>query len=186
MKRFLFAVLAVFVLAGAAFPAADATTYNSAVSCQEGPVGTNWVMYYGVTPATTALDSVGHHYTQAMWIPYYTETNAYWEAVMPDDATGVEDCNVYVEFSYDRTTWFVGSQASGKIKDQLVAATRVADTLNVQTGVADLYYRTAPWVRLHFDYEAGNPIGTYVTWKLILRKPTTLNIYPSYRIQNKI
>ncbi len=183
---FIASLLAVVLLcASSVFAVATGVTYNTAVSCQEGPVGTGWVMYYGVTATTVAADSIGDNYTQAMWIPFYTESNAYWNMVMYNSATGTEDVDVYVEFSYDRSTWFVGSQASGKIKDQLTT-TMVADTLNIQTGVADNYYKTAPWVRLHFDNQAGNPIGTYATWKLVFRKPTTLNIFPSYIIRNKI
>ncbi len=184
-----FALLLMFsvLLAAPLFAEDNASIYNDPVSCQEGPVGTGWVMYYGVTTTLTDAnnDSAGTHYTQAMWIPYYTESNAFWEAIAYNSALGTEAMDVYVEFSFDRTTWFVGSQSSGKIYNDL-GTTRVADTLNIQTGVLDTYYKTAPWMRLKFVGEATNPTLTYVTWKLVFRKPTTLNIYPSYIIKNKI
>jgi len=144
--------------------AATATTYNNATYFEEGEVGTNYVLYYG-TVATTTSDSIGYDYTKPMYIAPFTEYNCFYYLVMSNSARGTEDCNVYVEYSFDRLTWFVGSAASGKIKDQLTT-TAVSDTLNIIVGVEDTNYKIAPWMRLKFDYEAGNPALTTTTWKL--------------------
>ena len=175
------------LLAVPSFAEDNASIYNDPVTCFEGPVGTGVVMYQGVTTTLTDAnnDSAGTHYTQAMFIAYYTESDAYWEAVAYNSALGTEAMDMYVEFSDDRTTWWVGSQSSGKIYNDL-GTTRVADTLNIQLAVPDTYFKTAKWMRFKWTGEATNPTLTYVTWKVVFRKPTTLNIYPSYIIRNKI
>jgi hypothetical protein len=180
----LYAAFCFMALSSSVFAAANAITYNTAAYASEDKPGTA-VLYYGVTPATTALDSVGTHYTQALWIQPYTESNADFYLVMSDGTVSavVEDCDVYVEYSFDRTTWFVGSANSGKIKDNLTT-TAVSDTLNIIVGSEDLNYKFASWMRFKFVYQTGNPIGTIVTWKAKFFKPTNVP-YPSYKILNK-
>jgi len=177
LKKYILPLLVIAVLMGPAYivvrdaiAAATGKTYNTSVSASEiaGP-GNTWVMYSGVTPTTVATDSIGDFYTKAMWIPEYNNSNCFFDLKCYNSATGTEDMNVYVEYSYDRTTWFVGAANSGEIYDQLTT-TRVSDTLNVIVGSIDTFYRCAPWMRLHFDLQAGNPIGTYANWKLVFRK----------------
>lgn len=171
MKRIgLFFVIAFVLLFGMqnTFAAANGTVRNKATYHDEGAPGSEWVHYYG-SATTVATDSIGTHYTKAMWIADYTAYNAYFYMVMSNDPGGTEDCNVYVEYSFDRTTWFAGSAASGKIKDAL-STTAVSDTLNIVDGVNDTNYKMGLWCRLKFDYQAGNPIGTTLTWHLIFRK----------------
>lgn len=161
------------------FGAATGITYNCAVTITELPgPGQTFVMYSGVTPTTTALDSIGDHYTKWMWIPEFTEHNCFFNIITNNPNTATEKVDVYTEYSYDlvHSTAFVGSAASGLISNDQ-GATRVADTLNVIVGARDTNYDTGLWIRLHFDYQAGSPIGMYTTWKLIFRKdPETLGL----------
>jgi hypothetical protein len=187
MKKLILFIAALMLVSIPAFSGSTSAVYNSPTFCQEGPAGTGWVMYYGYTDSCSVAntDSTGDHYTKAMWIPYYTESDCFFNMQSSNSAGGTEDCNVYVEYSYDRTTWFVGSANSGKIYDQLTT-TMVADTLNVIVGSRDTFYKTAPWMRLHFDWQAGNPCGSVTSWRLIFRKPAAYTKYPTYNIQNKL
>lgn len=181
----IYMVVAIMLVASLSFGAANGTAYNQPVNISEvkGP-GHTYVMYYGRTQATVATDSVGTHYTKAMYMPELQTDNCYFNMVAYNSARGTEDCDVYVEYSYDRITWFVGANASGKIKDQLTT-TMVSDTLNVATGVLDAHYITAPWMRLKFAYQTANPVGTYITWRLVCRKdPETLGLVAA--VANKI
>lgn len=151
------------------FPAANGTVYNTTAMFED--FGAK-VRYYGTT-TTAATDSIGTHYTQAMWIGPLTANNAFYTMVMSNDAGGTEDCNVSLEYSLDRETWFLASLASGVIKDQLTT-TAIYDTLNVQNGSSDPYYKIGLWMRLKFAYQAGNPIGTTLSWSVVFDKPALL------------
>ncbi len=178
MKRIiLLSILAVLLFVGTAQPAATGITYNCAVTITEMPgPGQTFVMYSGLTPATVATDSIGDHYTKWMWIPELTENDCYFNFITNNPNTATEKVDIYVEYSYDRvsSTAFVGTAASGLLSNDQ-AATRVADTLNVIVGARDFNFKTGMWLRLHFDYQAGSPIGMITTWKLIFRKdPETI------------
>ena len=174
--KFLLVGLLIAVVASL-FAAANGTTSNTSVYVDVGPAGSNYVLFYGTTPTTEATDSIGIHYTKAMYIADFNQTEyAYFFLDMYNSATGTEDCNVTVQYSYDLTNWVAGAANSGLIKDQLTT-TAVTDTLNVINGTSDTNFHIYPYMRLKFDYQAGNPIGTYVTWKIRLVKPIDLD-YP--------
>jgi len=178
MKYLRFILFGVLILVVASlFAAANGTTSNTPVYVAIGPAGSNYVLFYGTTPATTASDSIGIHYTKAMYIADFNQTEyVYFYLNMYDSDTGYEDCNVTVQYSYDLTNWVSGSANSGVIQDSLHASA-VTDTLNVINGSSDTNFHIYPYMRLKFDYQAGNPIGTYVTWKIRLVKPIELD-YP--------
>lgn len=163
------------------FPAANATVYNKTALYED--FGSK-IRYYG-SATTAATDCVGIHYTQACFIGPLTSTNAMYRIVMSNDAGGTEDCNVSVEYSLDRETWFAASLASGVIKDQQ-STTATIDTLNVQTGSSDPYYKIGLWFRLKFDYEAGNPIGTTLSWNVVFDKPALLFDKKIAQVRDKI
>lgn len=153
------------------FAAGTSVIYDKPVTVREAKSGGTWVEYSGTAATVIAsTDSIGTHYTQAMYIKEFNQENAYWRAVMSNSARGTEDCNVTVQYSDDRTTWVTGN----KIKDQLTT-TAIADTLNVQAKVGDVYFRTYQWMRLKLEYQAGNPYLTTLTWSIYLQKPATLS-----------
>lgn len=181
MFKKLLVLIVSLVCVGTLFGAATGITYNTTTNVEVGPKGTDYVLFYGQTTATVATDSIGDQYTKAMYIADFQveTTNAFFFVDGYDVTTagsGTEDCNVYVEYSFDRTTWVVGAAASGKIQDQVVT-TAFTDTLNVIAGATDTNFNIYPWMRLHFDYQAGNPIGAYLWWKIRLKKPIDLD-YP--------
>ncbi len=155
------------------------TTKNNTARYEDLP---GMVRYYGTT-TTSSDDSIGIDYTQAFYIAPLTTSNAMWSAVMSNAAGGTEDCNVVLEYSFDLTTWFAASLASGMIKEQLTT-TRIVDTLNVQTGSSDPYYKAAIWARLKNDYQAGNPIGTVLSWDVVFRKASGSENIKFGRVEN--
>jgi len=156
-----------------AFSAANGTTYNARTYIMERDAPTTFLCYYGMTATTTAADCVGTHYTQAMFIGDVNDSPCMWRMVAYNSATGTEDIDVFVEYSFNLADWFLGSVSSGKIKDAL-STTQAADTLNILVGVEDGMYNVAPWMRLKCVGQTGNPIGTYVSYWLSFRKPVGL------------
>ena len=172
MKKYIkiFVMLAVFsMVALTLYAAATGVTYNTTTRVSVGPKGSNYVLFSGQTPATVVGDSIGVMYTKAMYIADFNQTTYAYFMLDMYDATGTEDCDVTVEYSYDLTNWVVGSAASGVIKEQLTPA-GVSDTLNVINLVSDTNFHVYPWMRLKFDYQTGNPTGTYVLWYIRMAK----------------
>ena len=162
MRNKLFAFLLVLALCFPLFGAANGTNYNCTTAVKTAP---GYVQYYG-NFTTAATDCVGTFYTKSMHVGSLTNYgNAYSYLVCSNDAGGTEDVNVYVEYSFDKKTWALGSLGSGVIKDQL-STTAVIDTINVQNAVHDPYYAIFPYMRLKFIGQTGNPIGTTITWKV--------------------
>ena len=162
------------------YAAANGTVNNTTTRVQVGPKGTDMVLFDGQTTTTVATDSIGIHYTKAMYIADFigSTTYAYFFLDMYN-ADGTEDCNVSVEYCFDPAdnAWVAGAANSGVIKDNLTT-TAVTDTLNVIDASNDTNFNIYPWMRLKFDYQAGNPTGTYVWWYVRLFKPTDVR-YPS-------
>lgn len=169
MFLFLFLFLSILLLVNMT-TAADVS--NTTAYAKEGDPGNVWVHYFG-SITTLAADSTDTHYTKAMWIAPFNKELAYFYMVMSNAATGTEDCNVTIQYSFDRTTWYAGAAASGVIKDQLTT-TAVSDTVNTIVGVSDHHFNTALWMRLACDMQAGNPIATTLTWRIALQKPASL------------
>ena len=174
MKRFtiLFAIV-LCLFASQVFGAANAETKNTTTNKAELEKGTDYVVYSGATTTLTALDSIGAQYTKAMYIaPFQTATDLCLVYLEPtNDAHAGEDCNVLVQFSNDLETWTLGSANSGVIRDDL-ATTALVDTVNYAAGTRDWFFNTFDYMRLKFDYQAGNPIGSKTTWRVKLKKPT--------------
>lgn len=168
MRKSIFSLAALLVCAALVFGAANGTNSNCATQVRSYP---GFVIYSG-TFTTAATDCVGTFYTKAMNIGGLSTDNAYSYLVMSNSARGTEDVNVYVEYSFDRSTWTLGSLASGVIKDQLTT-TAIIDTINVQTGVHDPYYAIHPYMRIKFVGQTGNPVATTGTWKVKLFKDPT-------------
>lgn len=170
LASFITGLLLVGLMATLVYAAATGTVKNTDSYYTEGPVGSNYVKYWGVTDATAATDSVGIHYSKALYIAPFAGTTTYALVFldMYNSALGTEDCNVSMEYSNDLATWVAGA---GVIKDQLTT-TEVVDTVNVVTGTTDGRFNTFDYMRFKFDYQTGNPTLTYVTWVLRLQKPT--------------
>lgn len=158
-------LMVLMVAASLVFAAANGTNYNTTTQVRTYP---GYVIYSG-SFTTAVTDCVGTFYTKAMHIGGLSTDNAYSYLVASNSARGTEDVNVYVEYSFDKTTWTLGSLASGVIKDQLTT-TAVVDTINVQTGVNDPYYAMYPYMRLKFIGQTGNPAATTITWKVKLNR----------------
>lgn len=157
------------------FAAATDTTYNAGGTVYETKSDANFIEYR-YTSTTVATDSVGLHFSKAFAIESYNigDAPAYVYLVMSNDASGTEDCNVGIEYSFDRTTWVTGPLNSGVVKDQLTT-TAILDTLNWAGGAPDLAWRTYPWFRLRFDFQAGNPTGTTLTCRIRIPKDSAFN-----------
>ena len=172
-----FICLVLMIFAVQCFAAGTSTLWNRDTYKDEGAPGSAWVHYYGSTATVIAnTDSIGTHYTKAMWIGDYNQLNCYYSMVMSNSARGTEDCNVTIQYSADGdTSWYAGSVSSGKIKDQLTTM-QVQDTVNVIVGVNDDNYPTGLWCRLKFENQAGNPYLTTLTWHLFFRKDPTFQL----------
>jgi len=164
-------LLTMFLIAGQTFAADDSVGKNNPTYKSEYD---GKVRYYGTVSTTVAgTDSVGIDYTKACFIANLNSSNAYFYTIMTNSTRGTEDANISVQYSLDRTTWFLGSQASGVIKDQQ-STTATIDTLNVQTGVTDPNYDVGLYVRLKWDYQAANPAENTGSWSIVFTKPTGL------------
>lgn len=162
MKKYsIFAVIFLLLLL-VTMPAMAGDTYNYAVSTK---IGENYVLYYGTVNTTS--DSIGNHYTQAMFIQELTANNAYIWAVTSNPNTGTEKVDVTAQYSMDRTTWISSTAAIDGLND--LGATSVPDTINVIVGARQVAYGPARWMRILFDGQAGNTKCT-VTWYVLLRK----------------
>lgn len=173
MKKILTVLFCAVILSYAGLYAADDTaTYNTTTKVlHESMPGGIAVVYSGTTTTTSVAgtDSVGDMHTKAMWIGDCKYANAYFTMSCYNSARGTVDYNVYVYYSDDLKTWTLGTAASGKIKDQLTT-TAVTDTLNIQVGARDLNFDAYQWMAFKFDAQSGNPVGTYVTWRVALQK----------------
>jgi hypothetical protein len=171
LKNLKFLFVAVLLLAAVnVFAAATDSTYNAAGTVYKTKTTSNYIEYRFTFPATVAGDSVGIHWSKAFAIESYNigDEPAYFYGLMADDSSGL-DCNVSIEYSFDKTTWVAGPLASGVIKDQLTS-TAIVDTLNWAGGLPDLSWRLYPWARLKLDYQAGNPIGAITTMRVRIPK----------------
>ena len=98
-----------------------------------------------------------------------------------------DDVDVFVEYSPDRSTWKLSTQASGKILDDLNGGTLQADTVNVVAATADVLYNSTIWMRLKYDGQTGNPEATTVTFFLKFTKTVPSSpMSRTQRIRNKI
>ena len=174
-KLFVFLmILAAFVYGGVTTTEHANTTTRVVFESNPGGIA---VVYGGqtTTKSVAGLDSLGDDITKAMYIGDCKSGNAYFTMKAYNSARGTEDYNVYVYYSDDLVTWRVGSAASGKIYDQLTT-TEVTDTLNVIVGARDLNFDSHQWMKILFDAQAGNPVGTYVTWRVaLLKSPLIVN-----------
>ena len=135
-----------------------ADSYDNAVSVRESKSD---LIYYGVQAFTAGAED--SHYTQAMYIGDMNLTNMF--LIAWTNATGGDDVNVFVQYSYDRTTWVLSSIASGQLMDDLNGGTVQADTINV-INTNDQVFHAGVWMRLYFDGQTGNTTPVTVTWSV--------------------
>jgi hypothetical protein len=143
------------------FCAFAATNYDETVSKLDLP---GKVVYYGsVTFADSASGDI--YYTQAfLYGPY--NSGIFFGYFVCSEA-GTEDVNVFIEYSNDRTTWYIGATNSAL---DAVGTTAKADTLNLINGVTDFPYKTFVWARMKFVV-GQNMNSTTLTWSVGLDKP---------------
>ena len=163
MKRnFLF----VFVLCVLVLPLFAGTTYNKAVLKTED---SEHVLFYGSFVFTG--DAEGTFYTQAMLVSDCNFNLAYAAAVT--GGAGTHDVNAYIEYSRDRTNWYLATVRSGEILDQLESTTLQADTVDVQVGAKDMLKKCMVYCRLKFVGQTGNAATTTVDFWLNFQKTTS-------------
>lgn len=118
-------------------------------------------------------DSTGSHYTPKIYIGDANaidpvDTSFLKSAFIWMDITevGTEDVDVFVDYSYDGTTWYELGSTAIKTAQGTTAA---YDTLNVIEGVRQLGYNFANYLRVEFDGQTMNS-GAIITWSVALPK----------------
>ena len=139
-------------------------TYNQTVVVWEDD---QTVVFSGSVDVST--DTTGNFYTRAMLISDCRYYDAHIVAYTSDIAGETEDVDVFVQYSMDRTNWFLSQNASGKVIDQLTYGTLQADTVNVVADAQDRVYKSMPYMRVKFDGQTGNP-HCIIYWFVTLTK----------------
>jgi len=177
MRLFLTTLLTLILLVPSVF-AAD--TYDNTINVRESETS---VIVTGTISFTGAAED--NHYTQAIYIGDCNVQNCFI-AAYTNNQSG-DDVNVFVEYSADRSTWKLSTQASGQILDDLNGGTLQADTVNVVAGAADVLFNSTIWMRLKHDGQSGNPEATTVTFFLKFTKTVPGGpMSRTQRIRNKL
>jgi len=161
--KYSFIVLAILlILAGQSF--AGSTYYDQDVSEIQRP---GKLLYYGtVTFSDSGTGTI--YYTQAFYIGGVN--TAYGLGRFICSEAGVEDVNVFVEYSMDAETWVAGTTDTDL---DAVGTTAVIDTFGLVRGVDQLLYST--WLFMRYEFLAGQAIGsTTLTWSVAFTKPSGL------------
>lgn len=139
-----------------------AQIYNTPASAREGAT---YVRYTGTVDMTADADSVGNHYTKALFIGNSNRDYGALTLHIPD-VPGTEKISVYADFSNDLTTW--KSIGTAVITD---AGNGISlDSLHVVDADTLFEFQSLLWLRLHFDGETGNPANV-ITWDVFMPKP---------------
>ena len=125
-------------------------------------VGKSYIMYYGTVDMSSEAE--GNHYTQALFIAEFNEGHGYLSAVCSE--VGIEDVDVYVEYSQDLSTWVSGGEITGL---NGLGTTMKTDTVDVINGAQNIRWKAWRWIRFKFDGQAGND-DTTVTWRFLLMR----------------
>jgi hypothetical protein len=160
MRRFKYLIPLLLLVLFQSALAVD-TFYDSTVTVIDVPGKT---IYHG----TCTFDSSASgdiYYTQGVYIGGLNQNNAFGYFICSE--VGVEDVNVFFEYSNDLTNWIVGTTNSGL---DAVGTTAKSDTIDVIAGAQDVLYKNNVWMRIKFV--AGQDIGeTQVTYSVGFDKP---------------
>jgi len=161
MKKFLFMILAFFVMASMV-SAADSTNASS-ISILEGDT---WLIYYGTI--TTGTDSTANHNSQAMFIG---SSNAEYGGIQVyfTNIPGTEDANGILKYSNDPAVKLANFSSTTYAGLDQISTTAKFDTLGVNAGVNDMFKYSA-WMVLQLDGQAGHPAGAVASFFIYLRK----------------
>jgi hypothetical protein len=136
-----------------------ASTYNNTVNYLDAR---GYVFYYGAF----VFDSLEQdtEYSQALDISGCSDTDGYgW---FQCSEAGVEEVNVFIEYSKDRTTWIAGTTDSDLDE---IGTTAVRDTIGTVQGNTQYMFKTFPYMRL--KCQANRTIdATTLSWILKLKK----------------
>ena len=157
-------VLIIFLML--TFSLQAATNYNETVS----PANHNGAQVYSGT--VTFLDSANGdiYYTQKMKMGATNAVDGYGRFICSE--AGTEDVNVFIEYSFDGTTWITGTTDADL---DAVGTTAVVDTFGIVQGVNQILYHMSPYVR--FKFVVGQDMGsTTLTWNFWMSKNTGVEL----------
>lgn len=173
LKSIIVFILVLFVSFGISF-GAD-TTYNEIVvpSFQPGKI-----IYQGtVTLSDTTVG--GMYYTQAMLIAPVTYSDALARFICSE--VGVEDINVFIEYSYDNVTYYAGITPADL---DAVGTTAVIDTIGTEEAAAQIKHRTAVWMRFQFVVGQAMDPTSILTWAAMFILPAGVVEEDLYKVKN--
>jgi len=147
---------------------AQAQTYHTGGSCD---ASTAQLVCYG--SISMGADSTGSHFTPKIYIGDANAIDASDTSLvnsafiwMDVSEVGTEDIDVFVDYSYDGSTWYELGGTAIKVAQGTTAA---YDTLNVIGGTRQLAYNFASYLRVEFDGQTMNS-GAVITWAVSLPK----------------
>jgi hypothetical protein len=162
MKKYLFIVLALFLMANIAM-AADSTNASSTTILE----GDTWLIYYGTI--TTGSDSTANHHSSAFYIG---EANLEYGGLQIyfTNIPGTEDANGILGYSNDPAvdlTYF--NFTTYPDLDQISTTVKWAK-VGAPTDSTECDFKEANWMVIKLDGQAGHPAGAVANFFLYLHK----------------
>jgi hypothetical protein len=155
MKKLKYLFISLLLIVSISFAG---TTYDQTVSANDTRPG---ILYYYGTVTFSDSGSGAIYYTQCMYIGSVKGAYGYIHAACSE--AGVEDVNVFIEYSNDRTTWVLGTTDPGL---DALGTTQKEDTVGIVSGSAEIKYKTYNWMR--YKFVSGQAIGS--TIKCLVQK----------------
>lgn len=164
MKTSKMFMIVALVLVGV-FVVQAGTTYVQIVN----PI--NRIGKLGYSGTVTFTDTVvgATYYTQAFYIGAVNYSDALARFVCSE--VGVEDINVFVEYSVDGLAWVAGTTDNDL---DAVGTTAVLDTIGHVNGINEMIYHTFFFMRYKFVAGAAVDDGLILTWVTAFIKPAGL------------
>ncbi|MCB1323526.1 MAG: hypothetical protein KDK34_24925 [Leptospiraceae bacterium] len=161
MKRILFLLVALFL----SFQALAGDNYNGTTSVYSE--GHTYVVYK-FTGTFTGADSTGNWYSKGMFIGDANDSDGYVQVTLANSASGTEDVNGFIEYSYDGVTWTAGATDANL---DAISTTTINDTLGIAGGADQLLFHNSNLMRVKLDGQAGNPQTTWTVYVTLKKDP---------------